>query len=169
MDFSAFNMDLDSRPAVTDARSAPAATEDRDESEARALRGRHWTMLYVAVFIIAASFLLRIRDSSIVALPWLHLELPPLCGSRALFGVECPGCGLTRSFIALAAGDFKQSFQSHRVGGLLALAVVLQIPYRAYALCETRSRIVRRTWTTWLGNFIIATLLINWLLKISNY
>jgi hypothetical protein len=141
---------------------------ESSESNIRALRDRHWTMLCLAVFIIAASFTLQIRDSSAVVIPWLHLELPTLCGSVALFGVECPGCGLTRSFIALAAGDLKQSYQYHHLGWLMALAVVAQIPYRAYSLWELRSRIVRRTWPVWFGNSLIAMLLINWLLKISN-
>jgi hypothetical protein len=97
----------------------------------------------------------------------LPLEaLPPMCGSRALFGVECPGCGLTRSFVALASGDLAESIRLHRVGWLLAAAVVLQIPYRIYALRELRTKAPQRTWPTWFGNGLIAILILNWLIKI---
>ncbi len=47
-----------------------------------------------------------------------------------LTGVGCPGCGLTRSFILLAEGNVASSFARHRIGWLLALALVAQIPYR---------------------------------------
>lgn len=125
-------------------------------------------MLYLAIVIVVASFLLRRPDSDSVSLPWLHVNLPTLCGSRALFGVECPGCGLTRSFIALAAGDLDESLRFHRLGWLMALAVVSQIPYRIYALRELRYGVVRRAWPIWFGNFLIAALIIIWLLKVIN-
>jgi hypothetical protein len=100
-------------------------------------------------------------------LPWADVALPPVCSSRLLFGVECPGCGLTRSFVALAAGDLSASWRYHRVGWLMALAVVGQIPYRVCGLIETRTRIVPRTWPAWLGYLLIASLIVNWLLKMG--
>jgi hypothetical protein len=133
------------------------------------LRDRHWTMLYVAVLVIAGSFLLRLGKTEYVTLAGTRVEVPILCGSRALFGVECPGCGLIRSFVALASGDMWQSFRYHRVGWLMALAVVGQIPYRGYALFELRRRIVERTWPVWFGYFLIAALILNWLFKISGW
>ena len=30
----------------------------------------------------------------------------PICPTKLLFGVPCPGCGLTRAMIAIAKGDF---------------------------------------------------------------
>jgi hypothetical protein len=60
-----------------------------------------------------------------------------------------------------------QSWQFHRVGWLLALAVVAQIPYRVYALWELRHGFVERAWPIWFGNFLIAALVVNWLAKIS--
>ena len=138
------------------------------EIVARQLREHHWTMLVVAILVIAASLALRLPDTETVGLKWLHISLPPMCGSRALLGVECPGCGLTRSFVALAAGDFQQSLRFHRVGWLLAAAVAGQIPYRLYALCEIRSRIIRRAWPVWFGYFLIAALIGNWVVNMWN-
>ena len=167
MAFSTANPEPDSRRAAIVPLHSEIAGDNRAESQVRALRDRHWTMLCVALFIIAASFLLQLGEADGVTLAWLHVKLPMLCGSRALFGVDCPGCGLTRSFIALAAGDLQQSFQFHRVGWLLALAVVGQIPYRTYALWDLRRRTVQRIWPTWFGYFLIAMLTLNWLLKMS--
>src|SRR5438046_1335521 len=55
------------------------------------LRDRHRTMICVAIFIIAASFLLQLSGTERLTFSWSQVELPTLCPSRALFGVECPG------------------------------------------------------------------------------
>jgi hypothetical protein len=130
------------------------------------LQERHRFMLVVSVVVIFLSLALDLRPTGQVAASWLPIEsLPPMCGSRALLGIECPGCGLTRSFVALAGGDVRESIRLHRLGWLLAAAVVLQIPYRIYALCELRSRVVERRWPVWFGSFLIVALISNWLVK----
>jgi hypothetical protein len=45
-------------------------------------------------------------------------------------GVECPGCGLTRSFSAAAHGDVIQAFHFNGMGPALFLLCLLQPPYR---------------------------------------
>jgi hypothetical protein len=145
-----------------------AADATRREVIIRQRLDRHRFVLGLSLAILLASFLLRLSDTEVVRVPGLNVALPPLCGSRNLFNAECPGCGLSRSFIALAAGDVARSIGYHRVGWVLALAVILQIPYRTLALRELRrNEIVDRNWPTWFGNFLIALLIGNWLLKIT--
>ncbi len=122
-------------------------------------------MLGVSVAVIVLSFALQLNPAGRVRASWLPFDsLPPLCGSRAFFGINCPGCGLTRSFVALASGDMSESFRLHRIGWLMALAVVLQIPYRAWGLYELRRGVIsERTWPQWFGRIPIAALILNWL------
>jgi Protein of unknown function (DUF2752) len=152
--------------------AAAAAAGDAEkylaERRARQSRDRHWTMLCAALFVIAAAFALDVRDAGTVAIQWpIDVGLPATCASRAMFGVECPGCGLTRSFVALSAGDIERSVEFHRVGWLLALAVVAQIPYRIYMLRKLPAAVVERAWTAWTGSLLIALLVGNWLLKMA--
>lgn len=147
--------------------ASPVARDRLTDVRVHQMRDRHWTMLYVAVFVVCASFYLQLGRLEAVNLAGSSVQLPNLCSSRALFGIECPGCGLTRSFIALAGGDWQQSWQFHRLGWLMALAIISQFPYRVYALAELRHRVVDRRWPTWFGYFLIAALIGNWLLKIS--
>ena len=54
-----------------------------------------------------------------------HIEDGPvLCPFRALTGLPCPGCGLTRSWVYAAHGWWQESFASNAFG-LLVVAVVL--------------------------------------------
>jgi Protein of unknown function (DUF2752) len=136
------------------------------ERRRRSLRERHWSMLILCIVTIIASMALNLNPEGRVATPGA-MTLPVTCGSRALFGIECPGCGLTRSFVALAHGDLQKSVAFHRVGWLLAAAVVGQLIYRPWMLYELRTKLPTRDWPTWFGSVLIAVLIGNWLLKIA--
>jgi hypothetical protein len=139
----------------------------RHELQLRQARERQWFMLVLAIVVIAAAFILRFGQGSGLRLPWTGVTLPPLCTSRLLFGIECPGCGLTRSFVALASGDFAGAWHYNRVGWLLALAVMAQIPYRVWRLRQLNHGIVAESkWPVWFGSLLIAALIVNWVLKV---
>ncbi len=66
-----------------------------------------------------------------------HIEDGPvICPFRRLTGLPCPGCGLTRSWVYLAHGWWRESFLSHPFGAL-AVAVVLAL---AVAVVVARAR-----------------------------
>lgn len=44
----------------------------------------------------------------------------PLCPSATLFGIPCPGCGLTRATLALLSGDVRSAIGFHPLVFLLA-------------------------------------------------
>ena len=93
-----------------------------------------------AVWLLA--FLLHELPDGRVALRGLpQFPLPQTCMSRALLGLRCPGCGLTRSIIHLAQGDWRESWHDHRLGGLLGIVIALQIPYRLYLPSQTRTTV----------------------------
>lgn len=56
----------------------------------------------------------------------VSLPARSLCWSQMLLGRECPGCGLTRSFIATALGDLNRAFELNPIGPLL-LAILMVI------------------------------------------
>jgi hypothetical protein len=101
----------------------------------RQLRNRHWEMLVIALIVIVLAFSMRIVHGDRVAFRMLPSSpLPQLCMARAMFGMDCPGCGLTRSFILLSQGRWHAAYVTHPLGWLLALLIVLQVPYRLAAL-----------------------------------
>lgn len=92
----------------------------------------HAAMLAAAVAVLAAACILSNDGDSRVAL--FGMALPEICWSRRWLGWECPGCGLTRSFVALAHGDVARAWQFKPVGVLLFAFVVAQVPYRLVQL-----------------------------------
>jgi len=52
------------------------------------------------------------------------------CAVRHFLGVDCPGCGLTRSFVALAHSDLRGSLDLHPMGVIIAVWL-LYIFFRA--------------------------------------
>lgn len=136
----------------------------RPRSPAEVLARRHREMLVVSVLVVVLSFVLRVRPDERVqvgAASWL--TLPPTCASNELFHVRCPGCGLTRSFLCVARGDCAASWRYHRVGWLLALVVVLQLPYRLLALRRADRDLLGPRLRRLIPYLLIALLLGNWL------
>lgn len=144
--------------------------EDFEETPARRGFGRHREMLTISCFAIVMSFCLEIVGEERVALRGLpHHPLPHTCFLRSNFRISCPGCGLTRSFIHLADGDIAASLAQHRCGVLLAMAVLLQVPYRLWAMYgrnfDRRARVVPR----FFGWLLVAALILNWLASLNGY
>jgi hypothetical protein len=123
--------------------------------------------LLAALVVIVLAVALEVRPDQRVAFRfWPALALPESCPSRTYLHLECAGCGLTRSFIYLAHGDLAASWSVHRLGWLVALAVVLQIPYRALALKTGSDAPLGRSLPQILGWLLLVLLLVNWLMKL---
>jgi len=65
----------------------------------------HAILLGLCATVLVLAVVLSIRGSTQVVLPLLNVPLPELCMMKRYTGLTCPGCGLTRCFIALAHGD----------------------------------------------------------------
>ncbi|MEJ2715548.1 MAG: DUF2752 domain-containing protein [Deltaproteobacteria bacterium] len=97
-------------------------------------RTEHLWILAMAVAAIAGSFLLvpsggRTLDLT-VPFTGIQIPLPATCLSYRIFGVSCPGCGLTKSFVLTARGNLGGALRANPVGPALYVVCLLQIPYR---------------------------------------
>jgi hypothetical protein len=139
-----------------------------DSSEISAQRRFHLIVLGLSLAVIALSAVLTTVDDRAVAVPgFTNLPLPEVCQSRRWLGWDCPGCGLTRSFIHFFHGRWEQSYAMHRLGWLLAVLTVLQIPYRLYALATSQALPLGKVFPQTLGYLLLAALLTNWALKLA--
>ncbi len=95
-------------------------------------------------------------------------KTPVLCIHRLIYNKPCAGCGLTRSFVSFAHGDFEAAYRYHKLGIPLYLLVLFQIPIRIYLL-KTGSK----GYTKFIKKLIfypaivvVFALIINWLIYI---
>jgi hypothetical protein len=94
------------------------------------------------------------------------VPLPGVCAFRDVTGIPCPGCGLTRSWVALLHGDLAWSLRFHPLGWLVLLYALAQATRHGawLAVARVRRRIERVGW--FLDRGIVglgALLLIAWI------
>lgn len=90
-----------------------------------------WLLGIVAVVALASLLHHEPPGSAVQIRPW-QWTLPETCGSKRSLGLECPGCGLTRSFILSAHGQWATAFAVHPFGMLGFLGLVALIPVRLW-------------------------------------
>ncbi|MCT0199813.1 DUF2752 domain-containing protein [Synechococcus sp. CS-1325] len=91
-----------------------------------------------------------------------HPLLPGFsCPFRAISGIPCPTCFLTRSIAASLRGDLAESLSLHALGPIAAVGLIV---WSAQAI-HTR-RLVPRGLKTWHGVLAAAVLLAYWLARL---
>lgn len=78
-------------------------------------------LLVVSSMIIAAAGVM----AALSAAGYATLPARSFCWSQVLLGRECPGCGLSRSFIATALGDPARAFELNPTGPFLFAVLVV--------------------------------------------
>jgi len=98
----------------------------------------HLVLLALSACVLLLAAVLSIRSGTQVVLPLIGMPLPELCTMRRMTGMNCPGCGLTRSFISLAHGNLRSSWLYNPAGVFWFVAIAFQIPYRGIQLWRLR-------------------------------
>ena len=62
----------------------------------------------------------------------------PICGVKLFINVDCPGCGLTRSMVALSHGHIRTSIHYHPLGLVIALWLIYMMVRSAVYLVRGR-------------------------------
>jgi hypothetical protein len=110
-------------------------------------------------------------------LAWLdagkaHLQigdyrLPSICLFRNTFDLPCPGCGLTRSWVALARGEPTRSLAAHSLGWLIMIYAILQaVRHTVWLVIPPAQRMVEGA-GRWLDRALVLVallLLANWIM-----
>lgn len=98
--------------------------------------GSQWWFGEGFVIAVCASILLASMwmSTSPEVVSWFGYEVPVLCSFRRLTGMNCPGCGLTRSFVFIGHGQIAEAFRLNPMGPLIYAAIAAQLPLRGLHL-----------------------------------
>ena len=83
------------------------------------------------------------------------------CFYKKFLGVECPGCGMQRSIIALLRGDFYESFMLYPALPLIITLIILLIVHLIFKLKYGAMAI------KWLFVLTTAVIIISFILKLT--
>lgn len=90
------------------------------------MTGARWIDLGLALLVSAllAATAWLVPAGGGLELPW-GKNFPAVCWLNQVTGVECPFCGMTRSWVAAMHGDLASSFGWHPGGPLLLAAGIV--------------------------------------------
>ena len=128
----------------------------------------HLIFLVAALTVIVLSFTMTLIGPSLVYLPGSAVPLPESCTARLLFGIDCPGCGLTRAFISISNGEFANAWKFNPASFVVYLFVVVQLPWQSFQLSRIlRGRpCVEEIWIYILPALVAILLLTQWLVRL---
>lgn len=79
----------------------------------------------------------------------------PFCPMASVFGVPCPGCGLTRATLALAHGELRHALELHPLVLVLTPLFIGAMSSAALSYVRGPHSTPRRTW---LGSRVVTPL-----------
>jgi hypothetical protein len=129
---------------------------------------RHYEVMFFVTIAMIGSFSMHVDHADtgeVMALGRFHT--PSMCASKTVWGVTCPGCGLSRSFVCMAHADFRVAYDFNRVGPLMFVVAVFQYPYRFIGLRRRRRWPFGRLWGRIWANLLIGCLIGNWLWNVG--
>jgi hypothetical protein len=129
-------------------------------------------ILFLCGAILVLSCVFRLDEDGCIVVGGPDAEpLPETCIFKLSTGRDCPSCGMVRSFTAMSHLDVPAAWGFNRVGPLVYLFVLAQVPYRLLRIGWPAFR--RRT-DRWDGRVALGTLMVllvvlilNWILKLA--
>jgi hypothetical protein len=160
---------LTSVPEV-DSSSGSAIRSPRHASFVRSEKILHVLFLGISLAILAMSFLMSSDGKTQVFLPGFSSPMPSACATKVIFGVDCPGCGLTRAFISISHGEFLKAWNFNRASFIVYAFVAVQIPWHSIQLWRYfHDKRPMETFLIYLAPLVlVAVLFVNWVLKLSS-
>jgi len=130
-------------------------------------------ILWASLAVIGLSAVLSLGGSGErVMIPLLNVPLPPVCTMKRLLDVDCPGCGLTRSFVAMGHGQWQHAFGFNAAGPLWFALIAAQIPWQLIQLRRI-ARGQKELDLGWFGQALLysalAVLIVQWVVRQSGW
>lgn len=120
-------------------------------------------MAFSAGTLLAALTLTVRPDGRVAFWFWPNHPLPESCPSKIFFDENCPGCGITRSVVSLAHGQWAESWHNHRLGWVIALLCIVVLPGSIYKLLKPNARPLPWLIREGIPMLIFIAFILNWI------
>jgi hypothetical protein len=138
--------------------------------------GARWAWLGTPMIIFAMTWLLEPGSGRQLMLRWPAMAIPETCSTFVVLGIDCPGCGLTRSFVHLSRGNWQQAWGLNPIGPILYAYIAAQLPLAAMRWIPDAPRHRWFAWwrvdswgsiNQWLGFSLALGLVVQWTIKMT--
>ena len=126
-------------------------------------------MMSMCMIVVALAFGMMVNPQETDQVLLGGLAIPELCQTKSLFGLNCPGCGLTRSFIYMAHGDVPAAVRMHVVGALLFVLTLIGIPFfaiNAFLIRRGQASLIGERAASWMAIMSVVLLLSHWVIRL---
>jgi hypothetical protein len=129
----------------------------------------HTLFFGMAAIVLLMSLLMTSQGERTVFLPGFRSAMPETCTSRRIFGIECPGCGMTRAFISISHGQFSRAWQFNRASFVVYFFVAVQIPWHSIQIWRLKRnrRPIQWPYVYLLPIAVVVVMTVNWLWNLS--
>jgi hypothetical protein len=114
------------------------------------------------IFILLAALSSSIETSQVAI---FGHKIPPLCMFKRILDLDCPGCGITRSFVFAVHREWYASYMMHIWGIPLAGFLVFQVFYRFSRAFKSPPIKINPAVSRWLKMFLVLSILLPWIVK----
>ncbi len=104
----------------------------------------------------------------VVALVPLVPLVPHFCVMQTLFGVPCPGCGVTHALLLAFGLHFRGSIAANPAGLVIASTIGFQLVARPWAMMNPEASTLVSRVSAWLGRIAVGCLLAVWAVALVN-
>ena len=125
-------------------------------------------LLILGGAVLVMSLLMRVEGPTSVYLPGASIPMPETCSSRMVFGIDCPGCGMTRAFISISHGHLVDAWRFNPASYLVYPMIIGQVPWQLLQLFRIRRgrRPIESIWIYLLPSLAVLALLGQWIAKL---
>lgn len=115
-----------------------------------------WVCVVAGIFLIALTLKPVADTGAVVSIAGTSILLPDLCQFKRMFGRDCPGCGMTRSFMYIARFQPNKAWSIQPVGTLLAIFLAATVPHRIWQIHQLRRGSIIRSTTRLEASIVVA-------------
>jgi hypothetical protein len=128
---------LPTSPTASPSDATAAHIESPDDQHRWRIRfASCWILAVLILFSIAMILTPSGGSSPELSIAGTTYKLPELCQFKRTFGIDCPGCGFTRSFVYIARFRISDAWSVQPIGTILAIVLAASIPYRVYQIAR---------------------------------
>ena len=156
----------------TVATTPPEEARPVGTAPARSPITHHVIILAFCSTAIIGAFVLGVNKTDHLSTPWLGFPLPSVCQFRNVTGLDCPGCGLSRAFVSIGHGRFREAWNYNGASLLVFAFVLVQIPYRMLQIWRIRNGKRELYWprtTNVIIAVVVGAMFLQWVAKIVRY